>query len=70
MRKVFHPVGIIFKGSGFYKTDSREAGDNGKKPVSTTAETTKDGSGDVGSASETKETVSQSSGTSLDSSEK
>ena len=23
LRKVFHPAGILFKGSGFYKTDSR-----------------------------------------------
>jgi putative FmdB family regulatory protein len=23
LRKVFHPVGIVFKGSGFYATDSR-----------------------------------------------
>ncbi len=29
VRRVFHPVGIIFKGSGFYKTDSRSASDNG-----------------------------------------
>ena len=25
LRKVIHPVGIAFKGSGFYKTDSRAA---------------------------------------------
>src|SRR6187200_1210304 len=25
LRKVIHPVGISFKGSGFYKTDSRTA---------------------------------------------
>src|SRR5688500_10126675 len=25
LRKVFHPIGISFKGSGFYKTDSRPA---------------------------------------------
>jgi len=25
LRKVFHPVGIVFKGSGFYATDSRSA---------------------------------------------
>lgn len=25
LRKVFHPVGIVFKGSGFYATDSRAA---------------------------------------------
>lgn len=24
LRKVFHPAGIVFKGSGFYKTDSRK----------------------------------------------
>jgi putative FmdB family regulatory protein len=24
LRKVFHPAGILFKGSGFYSTDSRE----------------------------------------------
>ena len=26
LRKVIHPVGIAFKGSGFYKTDSRSSG--------------------------------------------
>ena len=31
VRRVFHPVGIIFKGSGFYKTDTRNASDNGHK---------------------------------------
>jgi putative FmdB family regulatory protein len=32
LRKVFHPAGILFKGSGFYKTDSRApASGNGKK---------------------------------------
>jgi putative FmdB family regulatory protein len=25
LRKVFSPVGIVFKGSGFYKTDSRDS---------------------------------------------
>jgi len=25
LRRVIHPTGIIFKGSGFYKTDSRQA---------------------------------------------
>ncbi|MDY6796731.1 MAG: FmdB family zinc ribbon protein [Actinomycetota bacterium] len=32
VRRVFHPVGIIFKGSGFYSTDSRRSsGDGGRK---------------------------------------
>ena len=26
LRKVFSPVGVVFKGSGFYKTDSRKSG--------------------------------------------
>jgi len=26
LRKVFHPAGILFKGSGFYATDSRRSG--------------------------------------------
>jgi putative FmdB family regulatory protein len=45
LRKVFSPVGIVFKGSGFYRTDSRGkpakadgAGDKSdKKPADTTS---------------------------------
>jgi putative FmdB family regulatory protein len=29
LRKVFSPVGIVFKGSGFYRTDSRGNGSSG-----------------------------------------
>lgn len=29
LRRVFHPVGIVLKGSGFYKTDSRTASSSG-----------------------------------------
>lgn len=31
LRKVFSPVGIVFKGSGFYRTDSRNSSVNGSK---------------------------------------
>jgi len=31
LRKVFSPVGIVFKGSGFYRTDSRVSAANGAK---------------------------------------
>jgi putative FmdB family regulatory protein len=31
LRKVFGNVGIVLKGSGFYRTDSRPAGSNGSK---------------------------------------
>jgi putative FmdB family regulatory protein len=34
LRKVFNAVGVVFKGSGFYKTDSRQqpAAASGKEP--------------------------------------
>jgi putative FmdB family regulatory protein len=55
LRKVFSPVGIVFKGSGFYRTDSRNGaitgGDkSGDKDKSTTKA---NGSGD-GSSSDKK----------------
>jgi putative FmdB family regulatory protein len=31
LRKVFHPAGIVFKGSGFYATDSRSSSKTGSK---------------------------------------
>jgi len=40
LRKVFSPVGIVFKGSGFYRTDSRTAASNGKDAVGATADKT------------------------------
>jgi putative FmdB family regulatory protein len=30
LRKLFNSVGIVFKGSGFYRTDSRDAGQKAK----------------------------------------
>jgi putative FmdB family regulatory protein len=38
LRKVFHPAGIVFKGSGFYATDSRTRPKDGgeSKPVTGT----------------------------------
>ncbi|MGO9926615.1 MAG: FmdB family zinc ribbon protein, partial [Mycobacterium sp.] len=30
LRKLFNSVGIVFKGSGFYRTDSREDGKKSK----------------------------------------
>jgi putative FmdB family regulatory protein len=55
LRKVFNSVGIVFKGSGFYRTDSRDSGSK-----------TKAGS-DVATASPAS-TSSSSSGTSSTSS--
>ncbi|OBK23089.1 FmdB family transcriptional regulator [Mycobacterium asiaticum] len=47
LRKLFNSVGVVFKGSGFYRTDSREAG---KKEKSSTNGSTS--SSDSGSSSD------------------
>lgn len=42
VRKLFNSVGIVFKGSGFYKTDSRAAANgsgNGSAPSGSSAST-------------------------------
>jgi len=39
LRKVFSPVGVVFKGSGFYKTDSRSSSSASAKPETKTSET-------------------------------
>jgi putative FmdB family regulatory protein len=56
LRKVYSPVGIVFKGSGFYRTDSR----NGSKAKDKQA----NGSGD--SSSGKGDTAAASSGSSAD----
>ena len=40
LRKVFGSVGIVFKGSGFYKTDSRGGSSSSTLPATTTAPAT------------------------------
>jgi putative FmdB family regulatory protein len=40
VRKVFGSVGIVFKGSGFYKTDSRSSTNGGSRAPSEAAATT------------------------------
>lgn len=40
LRKVFNAVGVVFKGSGFYKTDSRSAS-SASSPASSTSESSK-----------------------------
>lgn len=72
LRKVFSAVGIVFKGSGFYRTDSRNgAGDGkGKQEDKEPAKDSKpSGSGD-GGASGSKSGSSESSGSSGSSGDK
>ncbi|BBX06170.1 FmdB family zinc ribbon protein [Mycolicibacterium aichiense] len=37
LRKLFNSVGVVFKGSGFYRTDSREAGKSSKSESSSSS---------------------------------
>ena len=76
LRKVFSPVGIVFKGSGFYRTDSR----NGSSSAPATKAKEDGGSSSDSSSSESSskpeaksekkssDTVSASSGSSSSSS--
>lgn len=48
VRRVFHPVGIVFKGSGFYATDSRSADGKKFKPAEEEAPAEKTASSDNG----------------------
>ncbi|WP_203934152.1 FmdB family zinc ribbon protein [Virgisporangium ochraceum] len=43
LRKLYSAVGIVFKGSGFYRTDSRNGGKTGgsSKPAESKSETSK-----------------------------
>jgi len=59
LRKVLSAVGVVFKGSGFYRTDSREAA------KSTAGAAAKNGSSpDAGSSSDSSSTPSTTSTTS------
>ncbi|WP_374024681.1 FmdB family zinc ribbon protein [Mycobacterium sp. HNNTM2301] len=49
LRKRFNSVGVVFKGSGFYRTDSRESG---KKSASSTNGSSSGDSGSNGASSE------------------
>ena len=65
LRKLFNSVGIVFKGSGFYRTDSR----NGSKSESPAGSGTGSGA-DGASAAAKPETSTTSSGSSSDASSK
>jgi putative FmdB family regulatory protein len=71
LRKVFSPVGIVFKGSGFYRTDSRKSAtaaapatkDKEKSPAessSTSESGSSNGSADKAAAKKTEPAKSSS----------
>lgn len=59
IRKLFTGVGVVFKGSGFYRTDSRGSGDGSSGSSSS--------SGSTGSSDSTSSTKTSSTKTSSDS---
>ncbi len=62
LRKLFNSVGIVFKGSGFYRTDSRDSGAKSSSTSGDSSSTTS--SSDSSSSSGTSSSTSSSSGTS------
>jgi putative FmdB family regulatory protein len=66
LRKVYGAVGIVLKGSGFYKTDSRAASGNGSGKKSADAGSSETSSGD----SSKKESTSDKGGADKSSSDK
>jgi putative FmdB family regulatory protein len=51
VRKVYGSVGVVFKGSGFYRTDSRATASNGSSSSSSTESSSSPGSSSSGSSS-------------------
>jgi putative FmdB family regulatory protein len=71
LRKVFNAVGVVFKGSGFYRTDSRNSGkstvsakSDSKSDAKSDSSTNSSSSSDSSSASSTKATPSSSTSSS------
>jgi putative FmdB family regulatory protein len=72
LRKVFSPVGIVFKGSGFYKTDSRSGGKKSSmykdKESSSSSSSSSSSTSDSSSSSTSDSSSSSSSSSTSDSS--
>jgi putative FmdB family regulatory protein len=58
LRKLFSPVGVVFKGSGFYKTDSRSAA---KKKVGASSDSAKSSESSSDSSSGSGDSTSSTS---------
>ncbi len=60
LRKVFHPAGILFKGSGFYATDSRKSSKAGSRSGDSGSKSSESSSSSSEKSSETKTSESKS----------
>jgi putative FmdB family regulatory protein len=52
LRKLFNSVGVVFKGSGFYRTDSREPAKSSTNGSAKTSDSNGSSSADTSSSSE------------------
>lgn len=60
LRRMLYPAGIIFKGSGFYRTDSRKSGSSSSSEGGSTSKpSSSSSSATEGSKSSTSETKSK-----------
>ncbi|MCA0144598.1 FmdB family zinc ribbon protein [Blastococcus sp. LR1] len=68
VRKVYGSVGVVFKGSGFYRTDSRKSSSSSDAPSTSSSSSPKEssssGSKDSGSSSSSSTTAPSTSGSS------
>jgi putative FmdB family regulatory protein len=71
LRKLFNAVGVVFKGSGFYRTDSRKDASSStpSAPASTPAAASATSSSSSDSSSSSSSTTSSSSSSSSSSSD-
>ncbi|WP_396927303.1 FmdB family zinc ribbon protein [Mycolicibacterium sp.] len=68
LRKLFNSVGVVFKGSGFYRTDSRESGKNSSKSDSSSSSSSEKSSSSSDSSSSSSSSSTSSSSSSASSS--
>ncbi|MGA9493885.1 MAG: FmdB family zinc ribbon protein [Mycobacterium sp.] len=64
LRKLFNSVGVVFKGSGFYRTDSRESTKSSGSNGSSTSSPSEKSSSESSSSSDKSGTSEKSSGSS------
>ncbi|MCW3816292.1 FmdB family transcriptional regulator [Micromonospora sp. DR5-3] len=65
LRKLFNSVGIVFKGSGFYRTDSRSSGsDTATSTTNTPAKSESSSSGSSSTSGSSNGSTNSSSGSS------
>ncbi|MGV6992267.1 FmdB family zinc ribbon protein [Gordonia amicalis] len=67
LRKLFNSVGIVFKGSGFYRTDSRSGSSSSDAASSSSSDSSSSSSSTSGSSSTSSDSSSSSSATKSDS---